>query len=930
MRAYRLAILAIPTLCLSSGFLCGSARAATLSIDFQGNCPTPMSFFEEAGIPLEESGRTDTFVSEWNNAPGTEGTLSGLYGSDHVLYSEVTVAWSCGGGTWALANTADTDGNNRMMKGYLDCYASPNATTVTVSGLKSLMESYLVYVFFDGDNGGTWRPYSYTIEGSAEGTQTGEDSENTDFASTLAGQNPNGLFQRPIPGGTGNVFFQNPSVPNNGEGNYFFFSGLSSDSFTLIASNAFRSPVNGLMIVDNSGNETYSPGGAGIYATQSVTGQVTMSGGGAVILDLSDVTTVNSGTNDLLDILGDLNLSGVTPMTINFPQNAAATGTYTLIRYAGNLMGGAANFSLAVPASRCLMELGQAGTSIVLNVSGTPPVDLTWVGDGIENRWNVNGSVNWDRGGSPDVFYQFDRVTFNDISGNKDIMVDEAVFPGSVLIETEGTYRFLGTSGIQGAARVTKKGAGTWSVEQPNTFSGGLTIDGGTVALLGAQTANRLPAQSTVTVNNGGRLSFRDVNPVPTWANAINVVVNTGGVVDTAPAADGFHMHLNTITMNGGRIETAATNPYDGEDFQINGSVIVAGTNASVLSLANGMSLNGTRPFDVADVTGDAAPDLLVQGELESNDQGGGAVVKLGAGTMLLESDCTYAAGTTVSQGTLRVDGSLSTGTVTVVSGATLGGTGSIAGVVNVDGRIAPGASAGAMSLGSNLTLGASASYDVELAGPASYDRLSVAGAATLGGTLNVGFLNGYETTIAPGAVFTVLTASSLSGAFANASNGASVVASGVTLQVEYGPGAADPNSVVLRAPASTPDSDGDGIDDAWELAYFGGLNLANQTSNHDTDPQSDLEEFIADTVPTNGLSYFRIEEVASAPGGTAMSWLSVSGRLYGVESTTDLVAGAWSAVATNLPALPPANSYTNPAGPPYEFYRIRVRRDVP
>ena len=82
--------------------------------------------------------------------------------------------------------------------------------------------------------------------------------------------------------------------------------------------------------------------------------------------------------------------------------------------------------------------------------------------------------------------------------------------------------------------------------------------------------------------------------------------------------------------------------------------------------------------------------------------------------------------------------------------------------------------------------------------------------------------------------------------------------------------------------------------------------------------------------MPTNGLSYFRIEEVASAPGGTAMSWLSVSGRLYGVESTTDLVAGAWSAVATNLPALPPANSYTNPAGPPYEFYRIRVRRDVP
>jgi hypothetical protein len=46
-------------------------------------------------------------------------------------------------------------------------------------------------------------------------------------------------------------------------------------------------------------------------------------------------------------------------------------------------------------------------------------------------------------------------------------------------------------------------------------------------------------------------------------------------------------------------------------------------------------------------------------------------------------------------------------------------------------------------------------------------------------------------------------------------------------------------------------DSDNDGISDAWEIAYNNGdLNVMNETSNSDADPATDLEEYLALTIP--------------------------------------------------------------------------------
>ena len=61
-------------------------------------------------------------------------------------------------------------------------------------------------------------------------------------------------------------------------------------------------------------------------------------------------------------------------------------------------------------------------------------------------------------------------------------------------------------------------------------------------------------------------------------------------------------------------------------------------------------------------------------------------------------------------------------------------------------------------------------------------------------------------------------------------------------------------------------------------------------------------------------------------PGGTFLQWSSVAGRVYGLYQSTNLLETPIP-LATNLPAVPPLNSYTVPlehAESSYYFLRVR------
>ncbi len=126
--------------------------------------------------------------------------------------------------------------------------------------------------------------------------------------------------------------------------------------------------------------------------------------------------------------------------------------------------------------------------------------------------------------------------------------------------------------------------------------------------------------------------------------------------------------------------------------------------------------------------------------------------------------------------------------------------------------------------------------------------------------------------------------------------------------------GAATNDEVAIVRQGS--DTDEDGLNDAWELGYFGSLTNINETSDWDLDGFRDGDEFLAGTSPDNSNSLLRLQAAAPAgPSNVVIRWQSASNRLYGVSRSTNLLEG-FAPLTGGLPAIPPENVWTDPSPP--------------
>ena len=139
-----------------------------------------------------------------------------------------------------------------------------------------------------------------------------------------------------------------------------------------------------------------------------------------------------------------------------------------------------------------------------------------------------------------------------------------------------------------------------------------------------------------------------------------------------------------------------------------------------------------------------------------------------------------------------------------------------------------------------------------------------------------------------------------------------------------------------LSTDSVTPgrDSDGDGIADAFEFQFFGGLAM-NGMADSDGDGTSDLAEYLHGTDPLNASDRFRITLFAASPGGTSalLTWTSTAARLYQLEVNPDLRANNWSidpgvGLITPDAGVMTTRGLTAPASTK-RFYRVRVVRPL-
>lgn len=128
-------------------------------------------------------------------------------------------------------------------------------------------------------------------------------------------------------------------------------------------------------------------------------------------------------------------------------------------------------------------------------------------------------------------------------------------------------------------------------------------------------------------------------------------------------------------------------------------------------------------------------------------------------------------------------------------------------------------------------------------------------------------------------------------------------------------------------------DSDGDGMDDAWESANFGNLTTAGIGSDFDGDGQSDAAESIAGTGPKAVDDYLRITSLTPLDSGltqTSVVFSSNEKRLYRIEHCTDLATWSDSGLGTFSPDNGPTTekTFTVP-GSTSRFYRVVSVRPI-
>jgi len=298
------------------------------------------------------------------------------------------------------------------------------------------------------------------------------------------------------------------------------------------------------------------------------------------------------------------------------------------------------------------------------------------------------------------------------------------------------------------------------------------TISGGTLKITsGAILLN--PGNTNVTTAISSNLDFGSAEGVigASYNRAVQLngnISGTGGLTlynisQNSPNTSTVSFQLNST----GNTYTGDTNilgvvllgsnnflPYGTRTGNVNVSGFLRLPTFGGTTTINGLNGTGTVSYQNSAASGFALGDNNANGTFSGviqNTSGTLNFSKIGTGTQILSGANTYNGTTTVSAGTLIINGSIgSTNAVTVAAGAHLGGSGTINGAVNVSGTLAPGNSPGNLTVNNNVTILDGGAVSMEIAGATvgtQYDRVTMTGASSvfsLNGTNNLALTLSY------------------------------------------------------------------------------------------------------------------------------------------------------------------------------------------
>jgi uncharacterized protein with beta-barrel porin domain len=556
-----------------------------------------------------------------------------------------------------------------------------------------------------------------------------------------------------------------------------FFQGTSAGSSTI------TNGVNGTLTfnntatassatITNSGslqfNNSSAAGSATVHSTVGATTTFSDSASAGSATFTSDIssfaairfnnTSTAAGSHiDLVD----------TSLTFNNSSTAgSATITMSNVMHPGNITfndtssAGSANIinvgNAVLGTSVQFLGASTAGSATITNNPGAP------AGEGGTLFFGTLGGTDTSDAGTAHIINnQFGSTSFlantsaanatitNNNGGNTNFQ-DQSTANGATIVNNSGGTTFFGVP-VVGTDTATAGNAliinntGGFTNFNALTTAGNATITnnaGGTTQFLDTSTAgsatitnvvngitqffNASSASSAAINNNGGLTQF---NNSSTAGTAV-ITTNSGGGVFFVGTSSGGQATL--ITNTGGA-------------FDISG-LTSAGTTAGSIAGAGNYFLGSKMLTVGGNNLSTTVSGVISDGGLSGGV--GGALTKVGTGTLTLSGINTYTGATTVNGGMLIVDGSIAASSLTTVNaGATLAGIGTVGSTAIAGGTLAPGSAAGSafgpLAVQGNLSFTAASTYMIQVS-PANAGSTNVTGTATLGGaTVNAVFLPG-------------------------------------------------------------------------------------------------------------------------------------------------------------------------------------------
>jgi outer membrane autotransporter protein len=472
-------------------------------------------------------------------------------------------------------------------------------------------------------------------------------------------------------------------------------------SASLVLAGLFAAPATGI-----AQSTDWNAGGAGNWSTGgNWTSGVPTGATTARLTNATDQATLNAGGTALaLEVQGSGELivgaggSLVVGDIINLGTTAGA-GAARLTIQGGGTVTAAHLFAGDAPRQGIVTVTG-AGSSLTLAPIGVGQADRAEIGGNGAGELHIDAGANVTVNGT--------RTLHVGDTANGTLFIGNGAGAGtltadSVILGTAGSsvqFNHTGvttfSAAVSGNGSLTKTGAGTAILAGANSYTGGTTVNGGTLQGDTTSLQGNITNNATVMFNQAATGSYA------------GQISGTGSLIKIGGA---------TLILTG-------PNNYSG------GTTVGGGTlQGDTTSLQGNITNNAAVNFDQA-----------ANGSYTGAMSGIGSLTKTGAGNLVLSGVNTYNGGTSVNGGTLSVNGSISNSAVTVNNGGTLGGSGTVGSTtIATGGTLAPGNSIGTLTVNGNVTFAAGSIYRVEVDPAGNNDRINATGTATLnGGTVDV------------------------------------------------------------------------------------------------------------------------------------------------------------------------------------------------